>query len=478
MNEKDRKLDFNGLYANSDFQKLEQLLNRFNFFEAADIEGLEIKHTKFLGYLLDPNESHGLGSSFLQNFVWICSAQLPNFPEVDDLDLPYAVIQPERQVVHPSPAGSKPKQGEKGSLDVFIRIPGRQTAEPVVLAIENKINAKESQSKDGSQLKRYRTWLEQERRKIKEKRYYLYLTKRGDEPSDKAYWGAINYSEHIVPAIRYTLDQHSGKISAYIEQILKDYQQLFTDFSDSGEQDDCARKVCEIHRWVNDPRNKQEIQGSKGYVRHKAALELLMKYSDDRRYDLVKSFKQLASFQGNIVCKNNIIIHENFVLIPGYAMRPRFDFSVIKESLLKDASSLVDLENRSGIEAQAPFYFQVYFDKDLEEDSKYSCRYKLILGPMKEQALRQDLLNFLLEEFEGQKVNRRVSSTNWTTINATAVKTGVQNPQEWFEKNCFKPSYEENPDLSVKLAEWVVKANNALEKLMHKKQANALQQNP
>lgn len=469
MKEQSPKLDFNGLYANSDFQKLEQLLNRFNFFEAADIEAKEIKHTKFLSYLLDPNESHGLGTSFLQNFIWVASVQLQSFPEADELDLPYAEIQAERQVVEPNQEGSKPK---KGSLDVFIRIPRRQSLESIVLVVENKINAKESNSKDGTQLERYRKWLEAERKGIKEKRYYLYLTKRGDQPSDREYWGSINYSEHIVPAISYTLDQHSGKVSAYIEQLLKDYQDLFTDFSDSGEQDECARKVCDTHKWVNDPKNKTQIQESRGYVRHKAVLNLLMKYSDDKRYELVKSFKQMAAHSHNIFCKNNVILADSYVFIPGYAMRPRLDFTVIKESLLKDIPSLLDQENRSGIEARSPFYFQVYFDKDAVEENKYSCRYKLILGPMREQTLRQKLLNFMLDEFDGQKVNRRVGSTNWTTINATDVKNGVQDPVVWFEKTCFKILPGEQPDLSKNLTEWVVSANAALENLI-----NVLQQN-
>ena len=47
------------LLAKEEFMQLSKLLNRFNIFEATDMGRREIKHTKFLCYLLDPNESHG-----------------------------------------------------------------------------------------------------------------------------------------------------------------------------------------------------------------------------------------------------------------------------------------------------------------------------------------------------------------------------------------------------------------------------------
>lgn len=469
MSEKKINLDFNRLYANADFQRLGLLLNRFNFFEVTDIQEWEVKHTKFLSYLLNPNESHGLGTSFLQNFLWLSSSQLQNFPDTYDLDLPYADIQPERQVVKPDLSGTNPKKNEKGSLDVFMRIPNRQSYNSIVLVIENKINANEAKHEDGTQLERYRKWLEAE---FKCQKFYLYLTKRGDAPSDEI-WGAINYAEHIVPAIQYTLDQHAGKISAYVEQLLRDYQLLFSEYSDSGEQDEYVRKICEVHPWVNLPQNKSDIEKNKGYVRHKSSFDLLMKYSDDKRYDLVKDFKSLAIHSSPIVCKSNVILYEDYILIPGYAMRPRFDFSVIKKNLVSEAVLLVDSENKTGIESQAPFYFQVYFDREADLGNKYSCMFKLILGPMKDQVTRQKLLENLLAEFEGNKVRRRVGATNWTTICTSPKYADEMDPKKWFEKHCFKPISPESPDVSLLLADWVIRANNALENL-----TNGLKQNP
>jgi hypothetical protein len=59
----------NKIALDINFSKLDEILNKFNIFEATGMRKQEIKHTKFLGYLLDPNESHGLGTKFLLEFL-------------------------------------------------------------------------------------------------------------------------------------------------------------------------------------------------------------------------------------------------------------------------------------------------------------------------------------------------------------------------------------------------------------------------
>ena len=48
---------------------LENLLDRFNVFEAIGFVGQEIKHSHFLAFLLDPNQNHGLEDRFLRNLL-------------------------------------------------------------------------------------------------------------------------------------------------------------------------------------------------------------------------------------------------------------------------------------------------------------------------------------------------------------------------------------------------------------------------
>ncbi len=54
---------------NDDLLTLEELTGKFNLFAALRIQRAEIRHSNFLAFLLDPNESHNLGSAVLRPFV-------------------------------------------------------------------------------------------------------------------------------------------------------------------------------------------------------------------------------------------------------------------------------------------------------------------------------------------------------------------------------------------------------------------------
>src|SRR5438552_312001 len=51
---------------NDDLLALESLIGRFNIFDALDIARVEIRHSNFLAFILDPAESHGQGQLFLK----------------------------------------------------------------------------------------------------------------------------------------------------------------------------------------------------------------------------------------------------------------------------------------------------------------------------------------------------------------------------------------------------------------------------
>src|SRR5262245_54694181 len=51
---------------NDELQWLEEAIGRFNIFDSLGIARVEIRHSNFLAWLLDPAESHGQGSLFLR----------------------------------------------------------------------------------------------------------------------------------------------------------------------------------------------------------------------------------------------------------------------------------------------------------------------------------------------------------------------------------------------------------------------------
>ncbi|WP_410547546.1 PD-(D/E)XK nuclease family protein [Achromobacter sp. SIMBA_011] len=50
----------------SDFERKFSIRNGFNLFEALNITRQEIRRSRFLAYLLDPNETHGLNDRFMR----------------------------------------------------------------------------------------------------------------------------------------------------------------------------------------------------------------------------------------------------------------------------------------------------------------------------------------------------------------------------------------------------------------------------
>src|SRR5262249_36039771 len=51
---------------NDDLLELEARIGRFNIFDALALTHVEIRHSNFLAYILDPSESHGQRELFLK----------------------------------------------------------------------------------------------------------------------------------------------------------------------------------------------------------------------------------------------------------------------------------------------------------------------------------------------------------------------------------------------------------------------------
>ena len=54
---------------NQEFEKIQTAQSRFNPIKIMRMENMEIRHSAILAWLLDPQESHGLGDVFLRAFL-------------------------------------------------------------------------------------------------------------------------------------------------------------------------------------------------------------------------------------------------------------------------------------------------------------------------------------------------------------------------------------------------------------------------
>ena len=57
------------LVMDQDLEELENLLDEFNIFEVLGAVRVELRHSEFLAYLMNPQQNHGLGDDFVKKFL-------------------------------------------------------------------------------------------------------------------------------------------------------------------------------------------------------------------------------------------------------------------------------------------------------------------------------------------------------------------------------------------------------------------------
>ncbi|MDK1492465.1 PD-(D/E)XK nuclease family protein [Sinorhizobium sp. 7-81] len=110
---------------NRDLQRVAAYLNRFNPIRTMRMDGMEIRHSSILAWLLDPRETHGLSDRFLRGFL--CEAMRgqsalgsPTALEIAQADLRDAEVRREWQ-----------------QIDIFVLLPRLNWA----FVIENKFHS-------------------------------------------------------------------------------------------------------------------------------------------------------------------------------------------------------------------------------------------------------------------------------------------------------------------------------------------------
>lgn len=160
---------------NDDLLELEERIGRFNIFDALRIVDREIKHSDFLAWLLDPNESHGQGGLFLRAILM----DLFKTARENGFEPPISPIELDGEELR----GVEVRR-EWRNVDILIRC----QAPTFVIAIENKIKSGEH----SNQLDRYRKAVEHEFGAID--CMYVFLTIEGDDPSEQAKPDWVPYS--------------------------------------------------------------------------------------------------------------------------------------------------------------------------------------------------------------------------------------------------------------------------------------------
>jgi len=168
---------------------------RFSVFSCLTRHHLEELHTRFLRYLLNPNDTHDCGSRFLTAFIKLISEDedIKTNKYFETLSTIIANGELENAIVENKDKyiGSSNDSGDVyGKIDIFIE------TKSMNIVIENKT----SYGEQDAQIERYVTYCEEQEKKLGKAYIILYLTPTGwesQEAGGKEYY-RISYDKHII----------------------------------------------------------------------------------------------------------------------------------------------------------------------------------------------------------------------------------------------------------------------------------------
>lgn len=212
---------------NDELLQLEERIGRFNIFDALSIVRNEIRHSNFLAWLLDPNESHGQGALFLRAVLMdlLKTARDNGYPapaspiELDGAELRGVRVQ--REWFH---------------IDLLVTCDEPNFA----IAVENKIDAGLYNDFD-----RYERAVRQAH--PEKNPMFVLLTTDGDEPTDED-WTPYSYADlhRVLSRCRRT---HAVSIGDDVLTFLDHYLNLIgSRLMDDRKIDELCRLIYTNHR--------------------------------------------------------------------------------------------------------------------------------------------------------------------------------------------------------------------------------------
>ena len=241
------------------FEELKLSLNRPNFFEVLGLAKREIRHSNFLGWLLNPEGNHGLRTIFLERFLRDILAQsgLPGLGvlEVESTDMNSVDIR--REWRH---------------IDILVK------TKRFVILVENKIDTQDH----SEQLSRYKRVAQEEFGEVPI--VCVYLTPDGGQPREDAGYLTYSYGD-VLEHLKSILSIHSSSLSNRQVVYLEDY---ITVLSRHIMKDDRLNELVE-----------------RLYKRHQTAIDFIVQNLPDAKKEVRTVLEGLISDAGWIQCSTN-----------------------------------------------------------------------------------------------------------------------------------------------------------------------------
>ena len=264
--EHDRKMAALKNFAddNHDLPKLKKLygewIAQLDIFNVLGVAHSELHHSRFLRWLLDPHETHGVGDYFLKSFLFQTCAT------AGKMGLP--TVMPAK--IHATNWSGTEVRREWQYIDILIL---NQEAR-FVCAIENKIWADEGIGSDGrSQLSWYRETVKTCFPDFA--KHYIFLSPSG-MPSqihgERKYWTPQKYST-VLQLVEHTIEHKRAAMSKDVRSFLRQYAVTLRRNEIVPESTEIAKLARKI------------------YLENREAIETIYQHKPDYRGDLKQIIK-------------------------------------------------------------------------------------------------------------------------------------------------------------------------------------------
>ena len=222
------KSQYDKLLKDEDFDKLDLGLKNPNIFQILRITKNEIRHSNFLSWLLDPNQSHKLGEIFLKRFLREVFSS-DKFGDIDQVD------------VEGMDLSKVEIQREWKNIDILIKL------ENVVVCVENKVLSKEH----SNQLKRYKEIIENQF--PNHHQTFVFLTPEGSSSEDESEsYEPISY-EFIIESLDRIISVYGESLNEQVKNYIKDYITIIKrELMGTDKLTELSKKIYQNHRELFD----------------------------------------------------------------------------------------------------------------------------------------------------------------------------------------------------------------------------------
>lgn len=420
-----------------EYEKLKLEMEKPNFFTIMKMEGMEIRHSNFLAWLLDPNESHNLRELFLKWFLKelileneqaVIEKQLNEYdfftPEMID-EINWTKVHVYREVSDSNKKGEESDSpNKKSSLDILIVYEDADPKKSFTVSIENKVFSKDQ----NEQLARYMNMVTN-REGLKclqeagfgdehdeQNDLFVYLTLSGDSPTNAtkdttmSYW-LFSY-EKILERIEFILESYRDRMSDKVILYLSDYR------------DNLVRNVLD-----NDPKLEQLakdlLEKAKGLIdnaerSNNPVIDRALQYRDNINEPFISFITDVQKYR-LASCDRKYV---------------RF-LPKLKQEDYKFLENLTENNKKEYKNIHWPNYELFLFELVIERsDEGMSVGWKASIGP---SIYHEEILDKLYEAIHGKKAPENLQSS------------GKSRGQFWHTKTIFSVEGETEEDIKEKL---------------------------